>query len=111
MVIKNLSQQIEESRKRNRIAALRAELAGKGRKCGPSVDSSILQAKRVHIRAKKPTIYKGKSLREYREYTATCNIYFTVVSGDELDRIELAATHLRGNTLSIWVSKEAKPKT
>ena len=34
-----------------------------------------------------------------------------VVGGDELDRIELAATHLRGNALSIWVSKEAKPET
>jgi hypothetical protein len=114
--IENLRQQVEEKRKRNRIAALRAELAGEGpsegRKRGLSVDSStISQAKRVHIRAKEPTTYEGKSLREYREYAATCNTYFTVVGGDELDRIELAATHLRGNALSIWVSKEAKPET
>ena len=65
----------------------------------------------MHIRVKEPTIYEGKSLREYREYAAICNTYFTVVGGDELDRIELAATYLRGNAFSIWVSKEAKPET
>jgi hypothetical protein len=116
--IENLRRQIEEKRKRSRIAALRAELADerpsnlKGRKRSLSIDSStISQAKRVHIRAKEPTIYKGKTLREYREYAATCNTYFTAVGGDELERIELAATYLRGNALSIWVAKEEKPET
>ena len=110
MVIENLSQQVEENRKRSRIATLRAELAGKGRKRGPSVDSSMSQAKHMYIRVKEPTIYEGKSLRKYREYAAMYNTYFTVIDGDELDRIELAATYLRGNALSIWVSKEAKPE-
>jgi hypothetical protein len=113
--IENVRQQVEEKRKRSRLAALRAELAGEGpsgsRKRGPSIDSSISQAKRVHIRAKEPTTYEGKSLREYREYAATCNTYFTAVGGDELERIELAATYLRGNALSIWVAKEGKPET
>jgi len=65
----------------------------------------------VHIRPKEPTTYEGKSLREYREYAATCNTYFTAVGGEELERIELAATYLRGNALSIWVVKEEKPET
>jgi hypothetical protein len=82
--IENLRQQVEEKRKRSRITALRAELAGEGRKRGLSIDSStISQAKRVHIRTKEPMIYEGKSLREYREYAATCDTYFTVISGDE----------------------------
>ena len=95
VVIENLSQQVEENRKRSRIAALRAELAGKGRKRGPSVDSSMSQAKRVHIRAKEPTIYEGKSLREYREYAATCNTYFTAVGGDEIVRKRIMHLSLR----------------
>lgn len=109
--IEDLRRQVEERRKRSQIAAFRAELAGQGRKRDQSIGSTVSQAKRVHIRAKEPTIYEGKSLREYREYAATCNTYFTVVGGDELDRIELAATHLRGNALSCWVVKEEKPET
>jgi hypothetical protein len=34
-----------------------------------------------------------------------------VVGGDELERIELATIYLRGNALSIWVTKEDKSET
>jgi hypothetical protein len=78
-------------------------------KRGLSVSSSTASAKRVHIRVKEPTTYEGKSLREYREYAATYGTYFTAVGGDKLERIELAATYLRGNSLNIWVEKKDKP--
>jgi hypothetical protein len=82
------------------------ELAGEGLSEGRKYDllvnsSMILQAKRVYIRAKELIIYERKSLCEYREYVAMCNTYFTIVGGDELERIKLAATHLRENALSI----------
>ena len=114
-----LQQLVNERRRRSRITALRAKLAGEtpepeteSHKRGLSVSSStVSQMKRVHIRAKEPTIYEGKSLREYREYAATCKTYFTAVGGEEPERIELAATYLRGNALSIWVVKDDKPDT
>jgi hypothetical protein len=116
--VERLQRQLAERRKRSQIVALRRELAGEtleetgSHKRGLSVSSSTAsQAKRVHIRAKEPTTYEGKSLREYREYAATCGTYFTAVGGDELERIELAATYLRGNALSIWVGKKDKPTT
>jgi len=110
---------VNERRRRSRITALRAELAGEApeseiesHKRGLSISSStVSQTKRVHIRAKEPTIYEGKSLREYREYAATCETYFTAVGGEKPERIELAATYLRGNALSIWVVKNDKPDT
>jgi hypothetical protein len=80
-----------------------------GHKRSLSISSSAAsQAKHMHVRAKEPTTYEGRSLREY---TATCNTYFTAVGGEELERFELAATHLRGNALGIWVVKEERPET
>jgi hypothetical protein len=73
------------------------------------MSSSTASAKRVHIRVKELITYEGKSLREYWEYAATYRTYFTAVRGDKLERIELAAIYLRGNSLSIWVGKKDKP--
>jgi len=67
--------------------------------------------KRVHIRATKPTPYEGKNLREYRENVVTRKIYFTAVSGDTFEKIELVAIYLRGNPLSTCVVKSEKPET
>lgn len=77
-----------KKQQRSRIAVLLMDLAGEtseqrieGHKRGLSMDSSTgSHAKRVHIRAKGPTTYEEKSLREYREYAATCKTYFTVKS-------------------------------
>ena len=121
--VQKLQTQLATRRKRSQILALRKELASDSHesespnattthKRGLSVGSSAAsQAKRVHIRAKEPTTFEGKSLREYREYAATCQTYFAAVGGEELEKIELAATYLRGNALSIWVAKELKPVT
>jgi hypothetical protein len=114
-----LQRLVAEKQQRSRIAALHMDLAGEtseqrieGRKRGLSIDSSTgSHAKRVHVRAKEPTTCKGKSIREYREYATTCKTYFTAVCGEELEKIELAVTYLRGNALSTWVVKEEKPET
>jgi len=114
--VAKLEQQAAAQRKRNKIIALRREIAGEppesdsGHKRGLSVSSSVSShAKRMHVRAKEPTTYEGKSLREYREYAATCQTYFAAVGGEEFERIELTATYLRGDALSTWVVKEEKP--
>jgi hypothetical protein len=119
--VQKLQAQLAARRKRGQVLALRKELASDSHeslnttsthKRGLSISSSAAShAKRVHVRAKEPTTFEGKSLREYREHAATCYTYFAAVGGDELENIELAATYLRGNALSIWVVKELKPTT
>jgi hypothetical protein len=65
--IENLRQQVKEKRKRSRIAALRAELAGEGpsegRKRGLSIDSSIRAKNRRHMREKVSASIENTRLR------------------------------------------------
>jgi hypothetical protein len=116
--LSRLRQEVVEKRQLEQIAELERELAGGTPASRTSLASDQGTSRKrpaseelssVARRALPPPVYEGKSLRELRDFTQGCEVFFAAVLPDEDDepmRIRLAASYLRGQALRQWSRRQ-----
>jgi len=114
-----LRQEVIEKRRLEQIAELERELSGGAPASRASFASDQETSRKrpasgelssVARRALPPPVYEGKNLRELRDFTQGCEVFFAAVLSNEDDepmRIRLAASYLRGQALRQWSRRQA----
>jgi hypothetical protein len=114
-----------EKRRLKQIQEIEEELAGGSRASSMAltgIESTPVSQKRPAStdlsysasvkRALAPSVFKGKSLRELRDFVLGCGVYFDAHEEyEERRRIKIAASYLREEALYQWSRLKEKPTT